>query len=79
MRTADYVHPFVIPADLTRPMGAAITTTRNSANPISLSATYRSKELPLIPVGTIDPKLRKFCSRYVNTTTAFYRVKAKAK
>ncbi|KAL3656714.1 hypothetical protein V7S43_018378 [Phytophthora oleae] len=80
MRNADYMHPFVIPVDLTRSMEAAITTARKEQRePDKLDARLSQQGIVLDIVATIDPKIWKFCSRYVNAMTVFYRVKAKAK
>ncbi|POM78845.1 Hypothetical protein PHPALM_3579 [Phytophthora palmivora] len=76
----DNIHPFVIPADLTRSMEAAITTARKEQRePDNLVPSVSQQGIVLDIVASIDPKLWKFCSRYGNASTEFYRVKAKAK
>ncbi|OWZ05075.1 hypothetical protein PHMEG_00022906 [Phytophthora megakarya] len=80
MRSVDNMHPFVIPLDLTRSMEAALSTARKEQRePDKLDSKLSQQGIVLNIVATIDPKLWKFCSRYVNAATNFYRVKAKAK
>ncbi|OWY93877.1 hypothetical protein PHMEG_00036560 [Phytophthora megakarya] len=82
MRTADYVHPFVIPAVLTRPMEAAITTTRKEQRePDKLVRNVSQQGIARDTRWDNRPKTTEVLqvSRYVNATTAFYRVKAKVK
>ncbi|KAG1713390.1 hypothetical protein DVH05_001177 [Phytophthora capsici] len=80
MRSDDNMHPFVIPVDLTRSMEAAISTTRKEQRePDKLDSHVSQQGIVLDIVATIDPKLWKFCSRYVNAASDFYRVKAKTK
>ncbi|EEY58428.1 26S proteasome non-ATPase regulatory subunit 11, putative [Phytophthora infestans T30-4] len=61
-------------------MEAAICTARKEQRePDKVDSTVSQKGVVLDIVATIDPKLWKFCSRYVNAASVFYRVKAKAK
>ncbi|KUF93660.1 Homoserine O-acetyltransferase [Phytophthora nicotianae] len=61
MRTGTYMHPFVIPADLTRSMEAAIKDAKNAQRgPGPLADKIKKQGIGLDIVASIDPKLWKF-------------------
>ncbi|ETI54306.1 hypothetical protein F443_02848 [Phytophthora nicotianae P1569] len=77
MRTGTYMHPFVIPADLTRSMEAAIKDAKNEQRgPGPLADKIKKQGIGLDIVASIDPKLWKFSGKYVGALTAFYAVKS---
>ncbi|KAG3080699.1 hypothetical protein PI125_g20370 [Phytophthora idaei] len=60
-RPADYMHTFVIPADLTRSMQAAIKAARMEQRPPGeLDDRVKRQGIALDIVASVDPKLWKF-------------------
>ncbi|KAL3667193.1 hypothetical protein V7S43_008127 [Phytophthora oleae] len=75
-----YMHPFVITADLTRSMEAAMNTARREKRePEPLDDNLKNQDIVLDLVACIDPKMWKFSRRYVGALTTFYAVKAKTR
>lgn len=75
-----YMHNFVIPADLTRSMQAAITTTRSEQRQHdALDDSVKKHGIVLDVVASIDPKLWKFSGRYIHASAVFYDIKAKGR
>ncbi|OWZ16722.1 hypothetical protein PHMEG_0009447 [Phytophthora megakarya] len=63
-RPRTYMHPFVIPADLTRSMVAALKSTKtDQSTPDPLADNIKKQGIVLSLVASIDPKLWEF-SRY---------------
>ncbi|KAG1688240.1 hypothetical protein DVH05_003846 [Phytophthora capsici] len=78
MRPVTYMHPFVIPVDLTRSMEAAIKTARaEQKEPDALDHRIKKQGIVLDLVASIDPKLWKFSGAFVGALTTFYAVKTK--
>ncbi|ETP28009.1 hypothetical protein F442_22705 [Phytophthora nicotianae P10297] len=80
MRPAAYMHPFVIPGDITRSMDAAIKTARSEQRePDPLDDSIKKQGIQLDLVASIDPKPWKFSGQYVGAATTFYHVKTKVR
>ncbi|ETP28142.1 hypothetical protein F442_22571 [Phytophthora nicotianae P10297] len=80
MRPAAYMHPFVIPGDITRSMDAAIKTARaEQREPDPLDDSIKKQGIQLDLVASFDPKLWKFSGQYVGAATTFYYVKTKVR
>ncbi|KAF1789247.1 Ulp1 protease family, C-terminal catalytic domain [Phytophthora cactorum] len=80
IRSSEYMHNFVIPADLTRSMQAAITTTKSEqAKTNDMDDRVKKQGIVLDIIASIDPKLWKFSSQFVHASATFYDIKAKGR
>ncbi|RLN55814.1 hypothetical protein BBJ28_00014860 [Nothophytophthora sp. Chile5] len=79
IRPTDYSYNFVIPSDLVSSMQAVVNTTRDEEEADSINVEQKEQGFTRDLIVELEPQLKTFSSKFVNTMTNFYDTKARCK